>query len=111
MPEHEFWCTTPRYFFKRFEQWQNHSNEAWEQARMISFWVVKTVDSKNKFRLYSDLIEFSWDEKAEITPQSEEERQQFSEEADKVFAELYPEAYAKILEAQKAQQNGNNSGS
>lgn len=77
---------------------------------MVSYWVVKTVDSQKKFRSYRDLIPFPWDEKVErfeqLTP---EDYERISDDADAVLAKVNPELYAKIM-AEKQKAHANDSG-
>jgi hypothetical protein len=99
MTEAEFWSGTPRYFAARRKAWIGTEERAWERARFVAFFVVKTVDSKNKFRKFADLCPFPWEAEkrpqfAPLTPEEIEEMEKFSREADELMARIRAEKNA-----------------
>lgn len=61
MSESEFWECTPRYYAARVKAVSEAEQREWERARLVSFFVVKTVDAKNKIRQPHNLIKFPWE--------------------------------------------------
>lgn len=106
MSESEFWTITPKYFAMRYRAYQKNQHAGWEQARMISFWIVKTVDAKNKFKKFEDLMRLPWEapEKPKFERVAKAAMQEFSDEADEVLRIVNPAAYEAYM-AGKAKQN------
>lgn len=108
MCEREFWDATPRWLAIRYRAWSEGQRAGWEQARFLAFYVVKTVDAKNKVKRITDIAKFDWDEprKPNLQPQSAAEMQQFSDDADEFLKQVNPAAYARYMEGKKAQNGG-----
>ena len=60
---------------------RDRSREAWEQARMISFWSVYGHLKKDSAKTYNSLIPFEWDK-------VEKESHVFNEEQRKAFLKM-----------------------
>lgn len=99
MSEREFFFATPRWFAARQKAWTEGVQRDWEQARFVGFWMLKTVDSKNRIRSPEKLIRFPWEEMqtVEFAPITKEELDRFSDEADKVLEKTNPDAYARYI--------------
>lgn len=103
MSEAEFWESTPRYLAARQKACQVREQGEWERARYIGFWVVKTVDAKNKFKRFSHLTEFPWEKPkaVQFTPLTDEEAAQIDEEMDAALKVLNPKAYEIYMAGKK----------
>lgn len=109
MPEDEFWASTPRYLSARQKAKTREMHLSWEQTRFLSYTMFKTVDSKNKIRKVQDVCKFPWEQEVpQFVPQTKEQLQAFSDEADEVLRITQPEVYKKYMEA-KMQQNAGRS--
>jgi len=107
MSEDEFWATTPRFLSARQKAVTQSKQLAWEQTRFLSYTIFKTVDSKNKIRKVQDVCKFPWEQDVpQFVPQTKEQLQAFSDEADEILRITQPEVYKKYMEAKQAQQNG-----
>ncbi len=106
MSEKEFWRSTAKYFAMRYRAWEQNQHAGWEQARMISFWVVKTVDAKKRFKKFEDLMRLPWETKTpKLKPVDPEAMQKFSDEADEVLKVLNPEAWEAYQKGKAAKEN------
>lgn len=92
MSESEFWNSTPRYYSARVKAASEAQQREWERARLISFFVVKTVDSKDKFKQPQNLMEFPWEtnEKAKTLEEQwnaldPEVIRRFNQDSDKIL--------------------------
>lgn len=104
MSEGEFWESTPRYLSARQKAKTREMHLSWEQTRFLSYTIYKTVDSKNKIRKPSDVCKFPWEQDTpQFVPQTKEQIQSFSDEADEILRITQPEVYAKYMEAKLAQ--------
>lgn len=67
---------------------------------MISYFIVKTVDSKNKIKRPQDLMRFDWEQPRfkKLTEKDKDALRKFDEEADLILKKTNPEAYAKYME-------------
>ena len=100
MTEREFWESTPRYLSARQKAKTREMQLSWEQTRFLSYTMYKTVDSKNKIRKPSDVCKFPWEQDVpKFVPQTKEQLQSFSDEADEILRITQPEVYAKYMEA------------
>jgi hypothetical protein len=107
MSEREFWESTPRFLSARQRVKTNEMRLSWEQTRFISYTMYKTVDSKNKIRKPSDVCKFPWEQDIpQFVPQTKEQLQSFSDEADEILRLTQPEMYKKYMEAKLLAQNG-----
>ena len=99
MSERDFCFATPRWLAARQKAWSEGVQREWEQAQLISFFIVKTVDSKNRIRSPESLIRFPWQklQKVEFEPITKEELDRFSDEADKILEKTNPEAYKRYM--------------
>lgn len=88
----------------RHEAWHENQQSGWEQARMISFYVLKGANYKvNKFQ---DVIVLPWEPEpgAAFPPADPEEMQKFSDEADKVYKMMNPAGYEAYMKAKQQKQ-------
>lgn len=103
MSEAEFWDSTPRYFAARVKAFVEN-RQGMEEARFVAYYVMKTVDPKNRYKRLTQIVKFPW-EKALRTVKLEDwdspEMLKFDEEADKALAILNPEAYAQYMEGKR----------
>lgn len=107
MSEAEFWGCTPKYLFMRNEGRMQAHHLSWEQTRFLSYTIFKTVDSKNKIRKVQDVCKFPWEQETpRFVPQTKEQLQAFSDEADEILRITQPEAYKVYMEAKLNAQNG-----
>jgi hypothetical protein len=107
MAEDEFWASTPRYLSARQKAVTQGNQLAWEQTRFLSYNILKTVDSKNKIRKVQDVCKFPWEQEVvRFVPQTKEQLQAFSDEADEILRITQPEAYKAYMEAKLNAQNG-----
>lgn len=110
MSEAEFWYSTPRYFFARQDAEIKRQQADMERARFIAFYIVKTVDGKDRYKTPLDVCRFDWDrdgeggrlrtleeEWAELDP---EVLAKFSQEADE---------FLEQVQGKKQTQNGEHS--
>lgn len=107
MTEQEFWNSTPRYLDARRKAYEKNQQYGWEQARFISFYVVKTVDAKNKIKNEQDLAMFPWDEKpkeSELKPLTDAEWDKIDEEMDAALKVLNPKVYEEYMAGKAAKQ-------
>lgn len=110
MAEADFWDCTPRYFMRRRRAFLQNRN-GMEEARFISFWVMKAAGAK--IRRVTQIARFPWDV---FTPSVRLEAWdspamlKFDEEADKALAVLNPEVYAKYMEGKRAREQQKNKG-
>lgn len=56
MTEAEFWASTPRYFFAMCDAVEAERLERMEETRLLAFYMVKTVDTKNRIKTPRDLF-------------------------------------------------------
>lgn len=106
MSEAEFWDSTPRYLSARQRAKTNEGRLTWEQTRFLAYTIFKTVDSKNKIRKVQDVCKFPWEVEApKFVPQTREELQSFSDEADEILRITQPEVYKRYMEAKLLEQN------
>lgn len=103
MSELEFMDTTPRWLAARYAKWAECQRTTWEQTRIISFWIVKTVDSIGSPR---DLMPFDWDEKPPAMEFDKESAARFDSEADEFLKKVNPKAYEAYMQGK---QHANNS--
>lgn len=99
MTEREFLFATPRWFAARQKAWTERVQRDWEQARFVGYWMVKTVDAKNRIRSPEKLMRFPWEEveKVEFAPITKEELDRFSDEADEILKKTNPAAYERYM--------------
>lgn len=103
LSQEEFWNTTPRYLDARRKAYESISHAAWEQARFVAFFVVKTVDSKNRFKNEQSLVRFPWEQKEDDLPMpTEEEWKKADEELDNALKVLNPKAYEAYMKGKQA---------
>jgi len=102
MTEREFWSSTPRWLAARQTAYQRAQQAEWERTRIGAFYIVKTVDSKNRFKKPEDLFKFPWEQpKAEavqsapLTAQEQADFEKFSREADEWYYSKHPEKRPK----------------
>lgn len=82
----------------RYRAYLENKHDGWEQARMISFYIIKTVDSKDKYKNFKDLIRLPWEEeKRKAKPLDTASMQKFSDEADELLKQINPAAYAAYM--------------
>ncbi len=104
MSEAEFWDCTPIYFSLRRKAWLDN-RPMMEAARFISFHMIKTVDSKNKFKRLTDIVRFEWDgEPVKFEPIDQAELDKFSAEADEALKILNPAAYEAYMAGKQKKQ-------
>lgn len=103
MSQDEFWNSTPKYLDARKRAYEQHQQLAWEQARYVAFFVIKTVDSKNKFKDEQSITLFPWEKrkKHELELPTEEEWNKVDEELDNALKVLNPEAYERYMAGRK----------
>ena len=107
MSEVEFWDSTPRYLAARQKATTQKMQLSWEQTRFLSYTIFKTVDSKNKIRKVQDVCKFPWEQDVpQFVPQTKEQLQAFSDEADEILRVTQPEVYKKYMEAKMQQDAG-----
>lgn len=69
----------------------------------MSYSILKTVDSKNRIRKVQDVCKFPWEQDLpKFVPQTKEQLQKFSDEADEILRITQPEVYKKYMEAKAA---------
>lgn len=98
MCEQQFYHTTPAHFMRLRKAWLDN-RQGMEEARFLAFYMLKTVDPKNRLRRFTDVHRFPW-EKAQIIefePITKEELDRFSDEADEVLKKTNPKAYERYL--------------
>jgi hypothetical protein len=82
MSQTEYLNTTLAYLFQRHKAFEESAKGHWERARQICFFVVKTVDYKNRIKKPEDVFRLPWDKREVINlmdapPITEEEIRQF----------------------------------
>jgi len=113
LSQEEFWNTTPRYLDACRRAYESNFRSGWEQARFVAFFVVKTVDSKNRFKSEQSLVRFPWEVKEDDLPvPTEQEWQKVDEEMDEALKVLNPKVYEEYMKGKQAaqtqkQQRGN----
>lgn len=65
MSEAEFWASTPRYFFARCDAVQDKRVEEMERTRLLAWYIIKTVDVKDKYKTPQDLFPLPGESKIE----------------------------------------------
>lgn len=108
MSEQEFWLCTPRYLSACQKAWEEAQQSEWERARYVAFYVVKTVDSKNRFRRMQQLTRFPWEAGPVFPKMSAAEMQRFDNEADEVLRKTNPELYALYMAGKQKTSDGKN---
>jgi hypothetical protein len=107
MTEAEFWDSTPRFLSARQKAYTRGVHLSWEQTRFLSYTIFKTVDSKNRIRKPEDVCKFPWEtDVPKFVPQTKEQLQVFSDEADEILRITQPEVYKTYMEAKLNAQNG-----
>lgn len=93
LTEDEFWLCTPRYLAAVSLALVERDRGDWERSRYIAFHMIKTVDSKGKYKRITDIGKFPWEEEkrkkfAPMTPEELEELKRFEAETDKIIAQF-----------------------
>ena len=98
MTEAEFWGSTPRWFSARRAAWIRREQSEWERVRMLAYYTVKTVDTKNRVKSPQGLMTFPWEtaqkRKTADRPPTQVELEafeKFSREADEWYYSQHPE--------------------
>ena len=101
MAEAEFWECPPRYFMRRRKAYLQNRN-GMEEARFISFWVMKAAGAK--IRRVTQLAKFPWDvvqRTVKLEAWDSPEMLKFDREADEALRILNPEAYEAYMEGKR----------
>ena len=94
LSEREFWNSTFRYLQARAKARDRAAREQWEMVRFLAFYIIKTVDAKNKVRKPEDVMQFGWDEKKlrkslpPLSPEDLEALEAFGKEADVIVEKM-----------------------
>ena len=104
MTESEFWGSTPRYLTARQKAKTREMHLSWEQTRALSFSIILASPKKFKVKKPQDVYKFDWEQLApQFVPQTKEQLQSFSDEADEILRITQPEVYKAYMEAKLAQ--------
>lgn len=93
--EDEFWISTPRYISAAVRAFEIKEKSAWERSRYVAFHVIKTVDTKGKFKKITDVGLFPWESAmrrkniATLTKEELDNLARFEQEADEFFKKKF----------------------
>lgn len=105
MTETEFWSATPRFMSAKVNALESERQLNWEQSRYIAFHAIKPGDHKNRLKKLTDLGRFPW-EKSAFIPQTAEELEAFSDEADEALRIVNPGLYELYMAEKLKHKNG-----